>query len=270
MTHSLSALPAAVDGATSRAPAVTRAVALLHLLAASGSIPMGISDLARKLDIPKSSALNLCSALVETGLVRRRSGGFVLGSGLLELGARYLGSVDLASEFQVAANEYEELSGEMCQLALLGSGLDVIYVARQLGERPLRLASEIGGHLPANCTATGMSMLALLRPKELASRLPASGQLETMTQRSISTVEELHNRLEQTRSLGYGIDDEETVTGTVCVAAAFRPSPATGIKGPAAISVTINKAEATPSGWPRSPARPRSSPTGWASRSAPS
>ena len=237
---------AAVDSAASRAPAVTRAVALLHLLAASGSTPLGISDLARKLDIPKSSALNLCGALVEAGLVRRRGGGFVLGSGLLELGARYLGSVDLASEFQVAASEFDELRGEMIQLALLGAGLDVVYVARQLGDRPPRLASEVGGHLPANCTATGLSMLALLRRKDLDNRLPAGVSLETMTQHSVSTVDELHTRLDQVRSVGYGVDDEETLIGTVCVAAAFRPSPATGIKGPAAISITINKEEATP------------------------
>ena len=72
----------------SLAPAVTRAARILDVLAESGGEPVGPSELARRLGLPKSSIANICGALADAGLVRRIGTGFALGRRLAELGGR--------------------------------------------------------------------------------------------------------------------------------------------------------------------------------------
>ena len=154
------------DGAVfegeSLAPAVTRAAAILDLLAENGSVPAGPSELARRLGLPKSSIANICAALVDTGLVRRVGTGFTLGRKLAELGGAYLTSVDLVQEFYEACNELAAGSEETVQLAVL-DGVEMTYLARHDGKQPVRLTSQIGRRLPASVTATGKAALALDR-----------------------------------------------------------------------------------------------------------
>ena len=100
-------LPRAVDETNaegeSLAPAVTRAGAILDLLAENAGTAAGPSELARRLGLPKSSIANICNALADIGLVRRIGTGFALGRKLAELGGAYLASVDLVQEFYDAA-----------------------------------------------------------------------------------------------------------------------------------------------------------------------
>ena len=86
----------------SLAPAVTRAGAILDVLAESGGEAPGPSELARRLGLPKSSIANICNALADIGLVRRIGTGFALGRRLAELGGAYLASVDAVQEFYEA------------------------------------------------------------------------------------------------------------------------------------------------------------------------
>ena len=91
--------------AESLAPAVTRAARDPRRLAESGGEPVGPSELARRLGLPKSSIANICGALADAGLVRRIGTGFALGRKLAELGGAYLASVDLVQEFYEACRE---------------------------------------------------------------------------------------------------------------------------------------------------------------------
>ena len=77
----------------SLAPAVTRAGAILELLAEDAGQAVGPSELARRLGLPKSSIANICNALADIGLVRRIGTGFALGRKLAELGGAYLAAV---------------------------------------------------------------------------------------------------------------------------------------------------------------------------------
>src|SRR3954465_3898923 len=113
----------------SLAPAVTRAGAILDLLAENAGEAAGPSELARRLGLPKSSIANICNALADIGLVRRIGTGFALGRKLAELGGAYLASVDQVQEFYEAAQLLPTGSEETVQLAIL-DGLDMIYLAR--------------------------------------------------------------------------------------------------------------------------------------------
>lgn len=221
----------------SRAPAVNRAAAILELVAAQGDVPIGVTAVARALGLPKASAVNLCNALDDVGFLRRRNGGFVLGARLVSLSAAYLSSLDVTQEFHAACEKCDESRDETIQLAVLSDGLTVVYVARRMGRRPVRLVSEIGRQLPANCTATGKVLLASLPPESVLERIPTDGRLPTLTASSIATPDELLQELAQVRARGYAIDAEETAEGAVCIAVAL-PAPVNE-EPPAAVGITV-------------------------------
>src|SRR6187200_3544166 len=170
MTGSADLMDDQVAEAESLAPAVTRAAAILDLLAENGSVAAGPSELARRLGLPKSSIANICGALADAGLVRRVGTGFALGRRLAELGGAYLATIDLVREFYDACLELEAGSEETIQLAVL-DGSEMTYLARHDGRQPVRLTSQIGRRLPATVTATGKAALASLADGDLQERL---------------------------------------------------------------------------------------------------
>ncbi len=225
----------------SPAPAVTRAAAILGLLAES-SESVGPAELARRLDLPKSSIANLCAALEEADLIRRVDGRFRLGHFAVELGAAYLSSNSLLRDFADTAAELPAGSQETLLLAQLDR-TDVLYLARHDGTQPIRLASDIGRRLPANCTALGKAMLAQLPPDAVAERYRQLSSFPVLSENSIRTVEALLADLELTRGRGYAVDDEENTPGVTCFGVALpRNDPSEPLR---AVSVTMLKARAS-------------------------
>jgi DNA-binding IclR family transcriptional regulator len=219
----------------SSAPAVTRATAILDLVAEASGRPLSISEIARTLGLPKSSTANLCQALELGRLLGRRDQGYVLGRRLVELGGAYLSTVDQVQEFYSACRQQRNIGRLTARVAVLDS-LDVLYLARYDGMQPIRLTANIGDRFPAHCTATGKALLAMLEPGVLAERLRGKVRLSALTDRSITDVRDLQAELDLTRERGYALDQEETTSGVTCVAIAtpgFRTD-----SDPFAISVT--------------------------------
>lgn len=226
----------------SSAPAVTRAAALLDVLAKQDAGPLGPSDLARRLGLPKSSIANLCAALEEAGFLVRVDGRYELGPRLAELGSAYLRKSDLLTSFRDACGRLQTASQETVQLAVL-DGLEVVYLARHDGTQPIRLASDIGGRMPAVCTGLGKATLAELDPRIAEDRVRQVPLFPALTPNSIRNVPDLMAELDRTRERGYAVDNEENTVGVVCFAVALRTTDRTG--RPQAVSVTLLKARAT-------------------------
>lgn len=205
----------------SGAPAVTRAAAILTLLAESGSA-LSLTDIARSLGLAKSSTFNLCNALEEAGLIARRDSSYYLGRRLVELGGAYLRTFDVVREFYRLCSESTILRQELLQLAVL-DGTDVLYIARHEGRAPLRLSATIGDRFPASITAVGNILLAQLAPAVVADRYRDPAALAQWTPNSVSTVDGLLKKLEATRERGYSIDHGETNPSVVGVAVLVSP-----------------------------------------------
>ena len=226
----------------SLAPAVTRAALILDVMAQAAGEPMGPSELARRLGLPKSSIANVCGALAEAGFVRRVGTGFTLGRRLAELGGAYLATVDQVQEFYDAARQLPTGCEETVQLAVL-DGLEVTYLARHDGRQPVRLTSGIGRRLPAFSTATGKAALASLGDADLTARLEGITTFPRPTRKAHGSVDELLADIAEIRRRGYATDDEETMEGVVCYGVVI-PSRPTG-DGPLAASITLLKVRAT-------------------------
>lgn len=231
-----------LDEARSLVPAVTRAVAILDLVAAEGE-PLGISAIARRLGLPKSSVANICTTLVDTGLLRHQNGGVQLGLHLAQLGGSYLSSIDQVRLFQESCGTLEAGRNDTVQLALLSDGIDVIYLAKREGVYAVRLASNPGRTLPATCTATGKAMLATLDDQDVKTRLAGAVPMPQLTPNSITTEDALLRELDLIRTRGYALDSEEVIEGVVCVGVAIpRKSSSDQLL---AVSITLLKPRAT-------------------------
>jgi DNA-binding IclR family transcriptional regulator len=221
-------------------PSVARAVRILNALAA-GPSNASLASLSRRLELPRSSTLALCNTLVETGLlVRNPNGTYQLGAQVLELSRSFLGQTDLHSEFERAAAELHVLPEQTVVCAVLRDR-DVVYIGRRPGTYPLGVSYEIGMRLPAHCTASGLAMLSGI-PNEEVSAIYAGSDSEgliTLTAHSIASLPELLTRLDEVRSRGYAIDDEETAVGMTCVGAVVRDSSG---RPAGAVAVSMAKA----------------------------
>jgi DNA-binding IclR family transcriptional regulator len=212
------------DGSASRAPAVTRAAAILDALEAAGGEPLGVSDLARSLGIAKSSTSHLCQALEDARLIQRRDNGYVLGRRTIELAGAYLSGFDEIRTFYELCARTVALREHVVQIAML-DGTDVLYLARYEGRSRFRLAANIGERFPAALTATGQALLAALPPAEITRRYRGV-EIPHMTESSLSGLSALQARLTKTRAEGYAFDDEGVHPGVIGMAVRLQPRQA--------------------------------------------
>jgi DNA-binding IclR family transcriptional regulator len=229
-----------------QAPAVARAVKILNLLAAEGS-GLPLAALSRRLELPRSSTLVLCNSLAQSRLlVREPTGRYRLGPHVLVLGRSYLAQTDMLTEFQRACSELHSLPDHTLLLGVL-DGKDVIYVGRRPGLIPVAVPYEVGIRLPANCTASGKTLLSALAADEVRELL-GDAPLPRLTPYSITEVDRLIEDLERARRVGYTTDEDETALGMLCVAAAVRDASARVV---GAVAGSMVKTEIDASNLPR-------------------
>jgi len=225
-------------GARAVVPALDRGMRVLRLLAESPQRAFSLSEIAQRVAIPKSTAFNICGALTEGQLLRRVRDGFQLGRGLLELGSAYASSVNVVAEFYDVCRDAPPGLGAFIQLAVLDEDLQVVYLAHQDCDSGLRLGlgGMVGRRVPANCTAGGKMLLALLPPAELDERLQRWTPLPRVTRRSITSRARLLREITAARETGYAFDEDGAILGLSCIATGFSSSHADG--GHLAVSIT--------------------------------
>lgn len=195
-----------------------RSFALLeHLVKAER--PVSMAEIMQDFPAPKASLHRMLTSLEAGGLVVRAPGqrsAYVIGPRLSQLG---LGVVLHAGERRVRHAILTRLVtelGETCNLTML-HGSEVLYLDRMEAPWPLRLDLQPGSHVPAYCTASGKLLLAML-PQPQRSALIRSMKLERQTPNTITDVELLEAELDRINRKRVGIDNEEFLTGIVCVA----------------------------------------------------
>lgn len=230
-------------GSAAPPPAILRAGTILSIVAAANGTPIKATALAKALGIPRSSAVNICSALLEIGLLSQGDHGYALGHRLGELGQAYF---EAFSPVKAFTDYCQGLRPPLTMTVQLGTldDLDVVYLAKHEGDQPLSIASRVGGRLPANCTALGKAMLSSLKESQLDGVLESwSDPLPALTAKSHSTVGELRLAIEESKVRGYAVDDEETTPGIVCLAVPLTSS--NDASRPYAVSGSLLKSAAT-------------------------
>jgi DNA-binding IclR family transcriptional regulator len=182
---------------------------------------MGISALAIRLGLAKSTVHRLASTLVEYDILEqnRETGKYRLGLALFELGTLVRRKMDTASESREQMYSLAQASGETVQLAVFDHQ-SVLYIRILESRQAVRMSTIAGARAPAHCTGVGKVLLAH-QPQDVIGRVLDAG-LKRYTDATITEPAVLAEELAAIRAKGYAIDDEEIEVGLRCVAAPIR------------------------------------------------
>ena len=207
-----------------------RAVLVLDSLA-HGDV-LGVSELARRTGLAKSTVHRLVGELARYDLVEVTREGIRLGMRLFELGQNVPRQRSLMEAALPFMRDLQEATRETVHLAIL-DGTEVVYVEILHGADHPRLPSRVGGRMPAHATGVGKAILAFSSSSVVDAMI--AGGLERRTPHTLVMPGALRNELHRIAESRVSFDREESGPGIVCAA-----SPIFGRNGEvvAAISLT--------------------------------
>lgn len=176
---------------------------------------LGVSELARRANLPKSTVSRLTADLVAQRFLERDGDRLFLGLRLFELAQTVERPRSLRRLALPVMTELRDATGHSVSLGVL-DGADVVGVAMLRGESAGPPLVRIGGRLPAHATATGKALLAF-SPEVDVDRVIEAG-LPGRTTRTICDPGEFRRSLAEIRRVGVAVEDGECAEGRVCVA----------------------------------------------------
>jgi IclR family transcriptional regulator, KDG regulon repressor len=203
------------------APSVKRAFEILKLVSASKD-GVGISEIARGLDIAKSTVHGMTSALEEAGVVLRDpvTKRYTLGFTLFELGKNAYSQIDLKDLARPVAEELMERTNASVFLGVLnGDHVTVLDVVVPRTE--LKITAPIGTTLPLLAGAVGKVFLSRVEEEEVRRIIKTQG-LTRFTENSITGTERYLQEIRAAKENGFATDDEEYIPGVRAVAAPIK------------------------------------------------
>lgn len=177
----------------------------------------GVSELADHLEIPKSTAHNYLSTLVQEEYVVKDGSKYHVGIRPLEYGAYARSQLDI---YEIAKPEVDELAattGELANLMIEEHGRGS-YLHRARGEKAVQVEAHVGTRVPLHETGLGKAILAHL-PEERVNEIVDRHGLCGSTANTVTDQAELDEELNQIHEEGVAFDDEERISGLRCVAA---------------------------------------------------
>jgi IclR family pca regulon transcriptional regulator len=175
-----------------------------------------IAEVARMTSLSRAAARRCLLTLEALGYAGFDGKFFTLKPRILKLGYAYLSSTALPQLLQPFLEEVSEATHESSSASLL-DGEEIVYIARAATKRIMSVGLSVGSRLPAFCTSMGRVLLAGLPPEEARARL-ASAERRRLTPFTRTGVDELLAILEEVRSAGYAINDQELEMGLASIA----------------------------------------------------
>ncbi|HKG56730.1 MAG TPA: IclR family transcriptional regulator [Candidatus Limnocylindrales bacterium] len=215
----------------SRVQSIERAFAVLGALADG---PSGVTDVADRVALPKSTVARLLGSLTREGAVEQVPGEtrYRLGTRLGILASGLAGGRDIVS---VARPHLEALAAELRESAGLSvpDGAAVLYVDQVEAANEVRIRDWTGTRVPLHAVSSGLVVLAHMAPRDLDAFL--ARPLERFTDRTVTDPAAIRERLDRIRAGGYAWVHEEFAEGLNSVAAAVE-----GEAGPAVGAVHVH------------------------------
>lgn len=229
------------DGVDGTAPAarsgpglLTRAFTTIETLADG---PATAAEIARTLDVNRSTALRLLTELEATGYVRRDPRTKRYSNVTTRFYALIASSEDHADWSEIVDPILSELRDEFGEAAIMGVPANgtMVYLAFFPSVHLVAVRERLGTTRPMHCSALGKAYLAALSPQALDAEL-ALLTFRGGTDLAAKGPIELRERLELARGRGYAHERNETFDGGTCVAVPVRIGRslvgAIGLSGP--------------------------------------
>jgi IclR family acetate operon transcriptional repressor len=194
--------------------AIDRGAQLLALIL-EAEAPLGVSELAVRTDLPKSTVSRVMGAFERNGLVSQDGdrGRFQAGPLLVRFARRGAGGQDLAELAAGPMHVLADATGETITLGAASRG-GVDHLAQVESRHFIGATQWMGRHVPLHASANGKVLLAFG-----AATLPPDAPLEPRTSRTIVEPARLAAELETVRRDGWATSVDELEVGLSAIAA---------------------------------------------------
>ena len=226
------------DNTSSKSSRLSSVAAAVRVLKCFSEVEpeIGISSLAKRLSLAKSTVHRLAVTLTSEGLLEQspETGRYRLGINLFVMGALVRRRLDVSNMAQPFLNVLREKTGETIHLAVM-KDTDILYLYNLESRQAIRMKSYIGTIKPAFCTCEGRAIVAY-GGTELINKV-INSPLSARTPETQTNPTQLIKMFAEIRTHGYAIDDEESEQGMRGIGAPLRDITgqvvaAIGIGGP--------------------------------------
>lgn len=193
-------------------------VADVLLLFTHGPAAVGVSEIARQLDLSKAVVHRILQSLASRSFVVADpvTREYRLGASAVALGARALRDLDLRRVARPVLRQLRDETGETTTLSELVDGSRV-YLDQFESKQAIKMTVELGRPYPLHAGASSRAILAFL-PADAVQRVLDSG-LPALTAQTLRSPSELRHGLDAVRRLGYATSLGERQPGAGSVAA---------------------------------------------------
>ncbi|WP_181786229.1 IclR family transcriptional regulator [Streptomyces phytophilus] len=199
--------------------------------------PVGVADLARALEMPKSSVQRALVTLHTAGWIRQAGESttrWAVTTKALHVGRRATSELSLRDAAVPIMEELRRRTDETVHLTIPESGDRVVLIERLQTSKPVRIVMPLGMNLSLHASANGKAVLAN-SPAAAIERYVGAG-LARYTDATIVDPALLMAELQVTRERGYAVNGGEWRTDVSAVAAAVVAESALPV---ASISVNV-------------------------------
>jgi DNA-binding IclR family transcriptional regulator len=181
--------------------------------------PLGVTEVAERATLPKSTAARLLATLVAEGAVEQVPGdtSYRLGPRLVTLAGGFSLVRSVTAVGRPVLVELAAASGEAAGLGVSDGDL-IHYVDQVDTPNPVLVRDWTGARAPLHAVSSGQVLLAFRTPAAI-ERYLAQPSLERFTDHTLADAESIRERLRDVRRRGYAWAIEEFDAGISSVAA---------------------------------------------------
>lgn len=196
-----------------------RALGVITLIADQAPQSMGVSSIARELELPKAVAHRILKEFTSAGFLVFDDGTkkYRLGPGSLTLGLAALRTLDAPKVARPHLQRMVARTGETATLSVR-NGWVRVYVDQVLSPHEIRMSISLGTAHPLYAGSSSKAILAHLADDEIDQYLTEHA-LDPVTPATITDVARLRRELQEVRRVGFAVSRGERQSGAGSVAA---------------------------------------------------
>lgn len=194
--------------------------------------PIGVAELARKLDLPTSTVQRILSTLAQAGWLRPTDDELtrwaMTGKALI-VGRKAVREVGLKEAAAGPMTALRDATQETIHLSVVDGNERMILIDRVDCDQPVRTYNKLGGTSPIHATSSGRSVLAAMSDADVEAVI-ARG-LERLTETTITDPERLRRDIAEIRENGYAVNISENRANVCAIGAAIRDTGGRPVAG---------------------------------------
>ena len=175
-----------------------------------------LAALVARCGIPRSTTHRTADRMIRLGWLEKHGDRYRIGNHLLEIASLAPIRLELREAVLPFLQDLHQATKVTVQLGVL-DGTQVLVVEKITGHRAIPMLSQVGGMIPAYCSALGRAILAYSQPAVIDVAL--AGPLPARTPRTLTSRVAIMRELTSVPGRGWATDREEGNIGVSCVAA---------------------------------------------------